>query len=197
MADQKYEVSDLQQRQVMKYKMRRYKGPKLTLPTGMVVPGQDYLNVKPPGTDDFGAISDPRKYVKHPKPGCEYVWRARADDETVGLVEAHSIRPVKMDEIERNQHTAKLSGFSGPGGTVYVGWKRMALFEVPQQVAYEWFQHPVDWAAAKTLNRDEEFRQEVEAFTGGKMTGKFERKDPRNAREELAEAARTSSSGGE
>jgi hypothetical protein len=188
---EQYNVTDLQERQITKYKMKRYKGAKLTLPTGMLVPGEQYVNVKPPGTDDHGAIADPKKYIKHPRPGCEYVWRARADDETVGLVEAHRIRPVKMDEIERNAHTAKLSGFSGPAGTVYVGWKRMALFEVPADVAYEWFQHPVDWAAAKTLNRGEEFREEVESFTQGKMTGTFERKDPRNAREELAESARS------
>lgn len=185
---------DPQWRQTNKYRMRKFKGQKAFVSGGIAIDASRWLNVRPPGVTTGFVLNSVEKYLKHPKPGCRYVWRARSSDETIGMVEAHSIRPVKMDEIERSRLTASLHGFAGPDGVRYVGWKRMALFEVPPDIAYEWFDHPVDWAIAKTLQRPDQFEAEVEEYSRGKMEGSFEKYDTRNARQELANTAPKKSS---
>lgn len=166
-----FRPNDTQWRLMQKYKMRRFNGPKGMLPTGLVVDGTPYVGVRPPGADSSFVLHSPEKILKSPKPGYKYAWRLRSDDETIGLVEAHEIRPVKMEEIERTQSSAKVIGFSGPGGIEYAGWKRMALFEVPPQLAYEWFEQAADYGMTRTLNLSDSFASDVSEFTHGKMEG--------------------------
>lgn len=165
---------DSQWRQLQKYRMRRYQGPKAVLPTNLVIEGSAYVGVKPPGADSSFILHSPEEILKSPKLGCRYIWRLRNDDETIGLVESGEIRPVRLEEIERTKKSAKVIGFAGPKGIEYAGWKRMALFEVPPALAYEWFEQPADYAMSKTLNMSDQFDEDVRKFTGGKMEGRIE-----------------------
>jgi len=169
-----------------KYRMKRFPGRKITLPTGIPIEAARFAGVRPPGADGSLVISTPEKIMKSPKPGCRYIWRIRADDETIGLVETLSIRPVRMDEIVRDRRTAKIIPWTGPGATSYVGWKRFALFEVDPQTSYEWFRQPEEYALAKLANLGAQFENDVAETTGGRMAGQFTRKDTRSAAQERA-----------
>ncbi len=176
---------DAQWRLMNKYKMKRFPGKQITLPTGIPVEAARFANVRPPGADNGFVLHSPEKIMLNPKPGYRYIWRIRADEETIGLVETACIRPVKMSEINRaDRRTAKLFPWTGPGGESYAGWKRHALFEVPPDIAYEWFGQPEDYALAKLANLGPQFEANVAEQTGGKMAGEFTRKDTRSAAQE-------------
>ncbi len=176
--------SDESWRQANKYRMKRFSGRKLTLPTGIAIEASRYANVKPPGADNTYILHSPEKILKRPKPNCRYVWRLRNDEETLGLIETQEIRPVALEEIVRDRTTSKIIGYPGPGGRSYCAWKRHGLFEISPQLAYEWYGHPEDWALAKLLpiESGEYWANKVEEETKGKMEGTFEIRDTRPVR---------------
>jgi hypothetical protein len=166
-------------RQLQKYRMARFKGPKLNLPFGYSADGTAYLGVRPPGQDKLNMLHA-EHILRDPKPGCKYAWRVRNDDYTFGLVEGHQIRPVAYDRVLKEKMIAAgIFPYAGPGGVNYAGYGRMGLFEVPPQVAYEWYDHPADWAMTQVMNRSDDFGREVEQYTQGKMTGHIEVRDVR------------------
>lgn len=182
---------DANWRLMNKYKMKRFAGKQITLPTGIPVEAARFANVRPPGADNAFILHSPEKILLNPRPGHRYIWRIRADEETIGLVETSMIRPVKMSEMNRaDRRTAKVLSWTGPGGETYIGWKRHALFEVPPDIAYEWFGQPEDYALAKLANLGPQFESGVSEATGGKMAGEFTRKDTRTAAQERQSGAR-------
>lgn len=165
-----------------KYKMKRFAGQKITLPFGVQIPASLFANVRPPGSDDSYILHSADKILKQAKPGCRYIWRLRADEDTIGMVEVQDIRPVRIDEIIRNHNTAKVIAYMGPSPdkksvVEYVGWKRYALFEVGPELAYQWFQHPEDYALGKLAGLGAAFENDVAEKSHGKMEGRFEVKD--------------------
>ena len=94
-------------RTFQKYRMKKFAGRKITLPTGVQIPASAFANVRPPGADDSYVLHSVEDYMKLPKPQCRYIWRIRQDEETLGLVESQQIRPVRMDEIKRTSKTAR------------------------------------------------------------------------------------------
>lgn len=176
-------IHDAQWRAMNKYRMQNSDTPKAFLPFGVTIDGSAYMGVRPPGSDRTAVMHTPEKYLKESKPGHKYMWRLRNDEATFGFVESHQIRPVPMSNLHRVTETAQCFAYQGPGedgqATGYVALGRMGLFEVTPQASYEWFQQPADWSMRLTMGRSEDFTEQVEQFTQGKMTGHIERKDVR------------------
>jgi hypothetical protein len=167
-------------RQLQKYKMARFDGPKISLPYGYSADGSAYVGVRPPGSNRHVILHSPESLMLKPKPNATYCWRKRNDDMTYGLVESHQIQPVPYDALDlQNPASAYCFPYAGPGGLNYCGYGTLGLFEVKPRFAYEWFEHPADYSMAKMLTRSEDFRQEVEGKTEGKMTGHIEVRDVR------------------
>jgi hypothetical protein len=157
-----------------KYRQKKFSGKKVTLPTGINLEASRWANVLPPRTDDTYVLHSPEKLVKNARKDCAYVWRIRNHDETIGLVETQEIRPVRMEEIMRDdRRSAKIIGWAGPGGHMYAGWKRHGLFEVNPQTTYEWYGYPEDEAIAKLARLGPEFESRIDEGMQGKMSGDF------------------------
>ncbi len=169
-----------------KYRMKKFGGRKVTLPTGVNVEASRWANVRPPRQDDSYVLHSPAEILLRPDSRCKYIWRLRNDEETIGLVETDEIRPVRMDELIRDRRTAKIVGWVGPGGTKFAGWKRLGLFECNPQATYEWFGYPEDEAIAKLTRLGPQFESDVMETSGGKMEGDFVVKDTRKAGQEPA-----------
>jgi hypothetical protein len=168
-----------------KYRLKKFPGRKVTLPTGINLEASRWANVLPPRTDDTYVLHSPEKLVKNARSDCAYVWRIRNHDETLGLVETNQLRPVRMDELDRtDRRCAKILGWDGPGGHKYAGWKRHGLFEVDPLTTYEWFGYPEDEAIAKLTRLGPKFESEVEQEMQGKMSGELTIKDNRKASHE-------------
>ena len=176
-------LHDAQWRMTNKYRMQKSDAPKAFLPYGVSIDGSAYLGVRPPGSDRTAVMHSPEKFLKDVPPGVKYMWRLRNDDGTIGFVESQQIRPVEMKRLIRTTETAQCFSYAGPGengeAVGYVALGRLGLFEVKPQAAYEWFQQPADWSMSQTMGRSDAFQQEVEEFTGGKMTGHIDIKDVR------------------
>lgn len=168
-----FHISDNQQRIMQKYKMRGFQGPKTVLPTGIVIDASRYTGIRPPGSDQSFVLHSPEAYLRHPKPGHRYVWMLRSDDATIGLVETSQMRPVLMDEVDRTKsaEAAFLRAWTGPSGKSYVGWKRLALFEVKPETVDAWYRQPEDYAMARTVGISDSFAENVERTTQGQMEG--------------------------
>jgi hypothetical protein len=175
---------DPQWRTFNKYKMKRFAGKKVTLPTGINLESSRWANVKPPLTNDTLVLHSPELILKNPRPNCKYIWRIRNDEETIGLVETNEIRPVAMDELIRDKKTAKIIGWVGPAGIKYAGWKRHGLFEVNPQTSYDWFGYPEDLAISKLMAVGPTFEANVEEESKGKMVGEFSTRDNKKASQE-------------
>jgi hypothetical protein len=177
-------VHDPNWRTFQKYRMKKFPGRKVTLPTGINLEASRWANVRPPGTDDTFVLHSPEKILKNPNPACRYIWRIRNNDDTIGLVETNEIRPVAMEELVRDRRTAKIIGWVGPNGLRFAGWKRHGLFEVSPQSSYEWFGYPEDEAIAKLQRLGPTFEHQVEEEMQGKMVGNMTISDTKKASQE-------------
>ena len=182
-------------RAMQKYKMKNFKGPKATLAYGVEIDATPYMGIKPPGADRSFVMHSPRELLRSPKPGHEYIWRLRTDQMTYGLVETQQIRPVTMDEINREDpRSARIFPMPGPKDTdgkvlySYATMGMMGLFEAPPEFVYENYRLPEDWSMAKLINASDNFNEawtrEVEAKTGRKGEAHIEVRDRVPARQE-------------
>ena len=181
-------------RAMQKYKMKNFKGPKLTLAYGVEVDASPYMGIRPPGADKSFVLHSPAELLIAPKHGHEYIWRLRTDQMTYGLVETHQIRPVTMEEINREDpRSARIFPMPGPKdaeGKVLYSYATMGmlgLFEAPPQFVYDNFTLPQDWAMSKLINSSDQFNDDVSraaATLGRKGEGHIEVRDRVPARQE-------------
>ena len=177
------------------WRMRHYRGAKATVPGGheIAINAEEYLDVQPPGAEYDGVVDKIHLYLKHPKPGCAYVWRARQEDATYRLIELHFIRPVAYSELKESGATTSLFGYTEAGipdaegnrtvGT-FVGWRKAALYEVRPDKTREWFIDPGRYHLRLIMDIPEETAARFE--DEGIGTATMERKDPRSQAQEVA-----------
>jgi hypothetical protein len=156
-----------------RWRMQNYHGPKATGPGGMEIEASAYVDVQPPGSDDLGILDRPQDFIKHPKPGCTYVWRSRQDDDTIRMVELHMMKPVLWSELVPETATISLYSFQESGipddqgnrhMRTYVGWRKFALFEVGPELSYKWFQQPADYHMHLVTKLPEQAAANLEPF---------------------------------
>jgi hypothetical protein len=177
------------------WRMRHYKGASATVPGGheIAIDEREYLDIQPPGADYDGVVDRIAEFLKHPKPGCAYLWRARLDESTTRLKELHFIRPVLHSELKEAAATVHLYGYNESGipdaeghRTVqtYVGWRKAGLYEVRPDKAKEWFIDPGKYHLRLIMKIPEEIAGRFE--DEGIGTATMERKDPRSQAQEAA-----------
>ena len=176
------------------WRMRHYKGAKATVPGGheIAIDEDDYLDVQPPGAEYDGVVDKIHDFLKHPKPGCAYVWRARADDSTYRLMELHYIRPVLFSELKDNAVTIHLFGYQEAGipdangvrtTQTCVGWRKAGLYEVRPDKSKEWFIDPGKYHLRLIAEIPDKLYDEFEE--AGVGTATVERKDPATQAQEV------------
>ena len=181
------------------WRMRHYKGATATVPGGhdIAIDEDEYLDVQPPGAEYDGVVDRIVEYLKHPKPGCVYIWRPRAEDSTHRLAELHYIRPVLYSELKEEGATASLFGYNEAGvpdaeghrtTQTYVGWKKAGLYEVRPDKSKEWFIDPGRYHLKQIARIPDEVADRFEEERLG--TARMERKDPATQAQEVARDAR-------
>lgn len=182
-------------RAMQKYKMKNFKGPKMTMAYGVEIDATPYIGLRPPGADKSFVLHSAKELLLNPKPGHEYIWRLRTDQMTYGLVETQQIRPVTMDEINREDpRSARIFPMPGPkdaeGKTLYsyATMGMLGLFEAPPAFVFENYTLPQDYAMSKLVNASEQFGEdfsrEAERLTGRKGEGHIEVRDRVSAGQE-------------
>lgn len=181
------------------YRMRHYKGAKATVPGGheIAVNADDFIDVQPPGSEYDGVVDKIQRFLKHPKPGCAYVWRRRPGsprgDMTERLVELHYIRPVLFHELKDEAITANLFGYVEAGipdangdrkTQTCVGWQKDGLYEVRADVAQKWFVDPGRYHMRLIAEIPDQVNNDFEE--SGLGTAVMERKDPATQAQEIA-----------
>ncbi len=191
----KVNTSSLDSIQANAWRMKRFKGPKSTGPFGVEIDGTEYIDVQPPGWTDHGILDRAVEFLKHPKPGCLYGWRARDDYDTEQLVSLGFIRLVKFDELNKDRRTVSLNGWQSSGFPdangnrkveTYAAWRKMVLVEYSEQIAYEWFQQPADYHMKLVTTIPEEMQEQF----GDMGVTAVVRKNMRSAGQEAIHEAR-------
>jgi hypothetical protein len=174
------------------WKMLRYKGARATVPGGhQIAIEEDYIDVQPPGADLDGVIDQIQKWLKHPAPGCAYVWRSRQADDTIRMVALHWIRPVKYSELKEGTPSVSMFGIeqSVPDQDGHfhtetlIGWKKACLYEVRPDKTKEWFVDPGRYHLKLVTDMPDRVAQEFEEARIG--TAKLEAKDPASQAQEI------------
>jgi hypothetical protein len=210
MSETNINISDPTYRQISRYRAKQRTaagGDNLTLPTGIQIDPKeafgkrDYRGIRPPGADRAFIMHSPEKYIRDPKPGHRYIWRARQDEVTYGLVEAHLIRPVSVDRIRREvKGTQRIFQYAGapdkegnPG--YYAGSGTMALFEAVPSFVDENYIQPQDYDLARLVSmqsKGEDNPIRADIIEAGERAGvkveavEVERTDVRTAAQEAS-----------
>jgi hypothetical protein len=166
MSEPTVRLDDPSYRQIARYRakqLQRAGKDTMTLPTGITVDPKDvfgnrnYRGIRPPGADRAFIMHSPEKYIRDPKPGHRYIWRARQDEVTYGLVEAGLIRPVNVDRVRREvKGTQRIFQYAGPPTKegepgYYAGSGTMALFEAVPAFVDENYVQPQDYDLSRLV----------------------------------------------
>lgn len=143
-------------------------GHGMVLPKGVVIDSRPWQGFKHSVQVQSFVMNTPRDLLVDPDDRCQYCWRPREDGkhQTEGLVNAGKLIPVDFDRVdmasplamwvydysgtkvtlERDEQTGRVTRTRDVTGLVAMG--NYALFEVPPEMTWEWYEQPTDAAFA-------------------------------------------------
>ena len=178
------EAASVQAAILAAHSARHMKGPKQTLPNGIIISTLPYVGFRHPGENVGKMLGDPSRIMRQTdelreklRAGYLYAWLSRRDVKTTTKLRAKQARAVTMDEIDPANDEAEVIEIVTPTGSGVV-WENMLLCELPPKVAQRRYRVPEQQAIAQFAEQPQAFEHEVEESTKGDYRGSFQIKDP-------------------
>ena len=125
-------------------------------------------------------LGNPEAMLKEPTKGSKYVWKSRKRENTAALIRQGVLRPVGVDEVDK-EHPYALFQVLTLAGKPVVAWESMILCEMPQKHADRRIRVWEDYAISQVTTAAEQWKQDVATVSHGAMVGEFTVSNPGDA----------------